>query len=428
MRELIRSFRNKVLFFLAFFISTANSTINVHVNSRAALFAAFFSRGERETRQLEEYGVDGALELQKKYLSAVIACSLTKDFLKASFETIVRYWVSAGIFKIGEFDLSSDFQKAENDYKKIWKKKKPALIRQKKRILQCWQNAKLDVWLPRIRNFYGSNFQIERPIDIFLAPMLGSKIRTGSLLWSLVFLQTSDKANATDDVGIIVHELCHHLFMTMSDYSRKVFNSFCDKSLYAFLACNYLDEAIATAIGNRFIEKQIRGKISQEAYANEYIDKYSMALFPIVEEYINETKQIDESFMKRAIEIFAQTFPDAVRDYEKLFFDFSVFSDFKRSDLFRCFMGTFPVFGMRIIPVNEVKTTDTHQPFSLFILNNTQHIPGITLNNQPDSLYVNKEKNFIVIQTDCLKNIGKALQILKSQKYFTRSFLCKLNS
>jgi hypothetical protein len=154
-----------------------------------------------------------------------------------------------------------------------------------------------------------------------------------------------------------------------------------------------------------------------------------MALFPLVEDYLNNAKQIDENFMKKAIKIFEQTFPGAVYDYEALFFDCIAFSDFEKNNLVKCFWNTFgSISGLRTIPISKFNTArhNAYQPFELLILNNKQHIPGITLECQTDSLYVNKGKKCIVIKTDKIENVSKALEFLKRQKYLTKSFLYKL--
>ena len=437
MRELKKIYKIRTVLYLALlllqFFENSLACIRVHTHPLAAVFAMVYSPFEKES--LEKYCLTIAFDVRKKLHSAYKRYSLDQLQTLHLCEPIVRHFLLENVLKIGDVDLSEDFNKVTVDYQKIWKQNISVLKKKKAQIKSAISRYNIEDWLHKIKKFYGSTLSIESTacFDVFLLPVLNRNVATSFPIGNRLFLHQTHKGQAvTDDVGVIVHEICHSFFSTQSVAPKQVLRKFFEKhkSPYARLVKNYLNEALATAIGNRFIEKQITGKSIKDAYCEEYIDKYSEVLLPLIEEYLRQNKQMDENFLESAVKIFEKTFPNAIRNYDALFFDLVVFSNFQELDLVEIFRDVFWLTSFESLPVKTFGRTsrDIKQLFSIFILNNTQHIPGITLNNQPDSLYVNKEKNFIVIQTDCLKNIGKALQILKAQKYFTRSFLCKLKS
>jgi hypothetical protein len=90
-------------------------------------------------------------------------------------------------------------------------------------------------------------------------------------------------------------------------------------SAYKRYAYSYIDEAMATACGNGWAYKALSGHNDKTSWYNdEYINGYAHAIYPLVQQYIEDGRTLDNDFIKKAITIFKETFPGAIYDYNVL--------------------------------------------------------------------------------------------------------------
>ena len=131
----------------------------------------------------------------------------------------------------------------------------------------------------------------------------------------------TDETDYTGRNGVILHEMCHVLYDEQSkEFQKQLVSYFAEnKSEYSKFANAYFDEALATALGNGWAYNNINGKIDEkEWYSDTYIEGFARGIYPLVENYLNESKQIDKVFIDKSIEIFGLKFPNANADYSIL--------------------------------------------------------------------------------------------------------------
>ena len=118
-------------------------------------------------------------------------------------------------------------------------------------------------------------------------------------------------------LAVIIHEMCHILYDEQPVALQHQIDSWFkeSESEYSKLAYSYLDEGLATTLGNGWAFKQIHNNIDTNAwYNNEYINGFAYALFELTSFYAEAKQKIDKTFIDQAIDLFAKTFPKAINE------------------------------------------------------------------------------------------------------------------
>ncbi|MEM6770479.1 MAG: hypothetical protein AAF597_07860, partial [Bacteroidota bacterium] len=207
--------------------------------------------------------------------------------------------------------------------------------------------ARVKTLFQRIDNFYGTGWDLSIPFKVSLYPIpLRAGVTTAvpkgnALICS--FLSKSDKSYE-GLLGVIVHEMCHILFDEQSVKTQQQLDAWMlsSTSPYAKLAYNYLDEGLATALGNGWAFTQLHGKYDTTQWYNDpYIEGFARALYPMVTEYMDAGKSLDQSFVERAIELFGETFPEANKTPKTLLTEMHLYADLARPEDLQKVGGTF---------------------------------------------------------------------------------------
>ncbi|MNJ91784.1 hypothetical protein D3C87_94390 [compost metagenome] len=222
-------------------------------------------------------------------------------------------------------------QKAEVYYDRIiWKDNEAKLNAQRsaleKYATQCSES------FTKIDRFYNSCWIPEVPFVVAIYPIPGNSGNTTATPHanSLCIGVLTDETNHVGRIGVVLHEMCHVLYDEQpSEFQHTLESYFTEnKSPYSQFAYNFLDEGLATALGNGWAFKYLTGEPDpEEWYNNEYINGFGKALYPMVEEYIAANKQIDRDFVTRAIDLFGKTFPNSITDYGILLNRVAVYND-----------------------------------------------------------------------------------------------------
>ncbi|MDA9793095.1 hypothetical protein N9B72_00785, partial [Bacteriovoracaceae bacterium] len=212
--------------------------------------------------------------------------------------------------------------------KLIWTENIAKMQLYQRGIEQFANKAKFDRLFKSSINFYKGNWPSNTPFIIGLHPIPISKGATlaqslGSVESVGVLINANDFA---DRVGVIFHEICHSIYASQSEefklYLEGLFSK--NKSIYAPFAYQYFNEAMATAIGNGLAYSQAAGNMDTgEWYENDYINKYSKALFEKVRIYFNSQRTIDRYLVDHSIKQFEKIFPKAHLDIENLLAEFT---------------------------------------------------------------------------------------------------------
>jgi hypothetical protein len=212
----------------------------------------------------------------------------------------------------------------------IWKDNEAKLINQRTALEKYTQQCSESFTV--INRFYNSCWIPEVPFVVALYPIPG---RSGNSTAtphanSLCVGVLTDETDHVGRIGVVLHEMCHVLYDEQpSEFQHKLESYFAEsKSPYSQFAYNFFDEGLATALGNGWAYKSLSGELDPNPwYDNEYINGFGKALYPLIEEYIANNKQIDQEFVNKAIDLFAAAFPNSITDYGILLNRVSIYND-----------------------------------------------------------------------------------------------------
>lgn len=182
------------------------------------------------------------------------------------------------------------------------------------------------------RTFYGSSWQDDTPFNVAIFPI---PVPTGSTTAtphanSLCVSVLTGRKDFIGTLGVTMHELCHVLYDEQSaSFQHKLDRFFAENpSPFARIAYSFFDEALATVLGNGWAFENISGTPDTTAwYNNEYIDGFAHALYPLAKEYLLSGRTIDSSFVAKAIDLFAATYPRAAEDYSIMLNSMYLYAD-----------------------------------------------------------------------------------------------------
>lgn len=183
--------------------------------------------------------------------------------------------------------------------------------------------ADLNKLFHRFKTFYGSSWDQSVPFNLTIYPIYGRRGQTTATPHanSLEMGFLLESKDTQDMLAVGMHEMCHVLFEEQPlALQRRIDSAFtAGKDPYAAFAYRYIDEALATALGNGYAYQFLSSKMDTGSWYNDvYINRYAKALYPLVVEYLDAHKSMDGEFVSKAIAIFKQRFPDAIYDIDAL--------------------------------------------------------------------------------------------------------------
>ena len=271
-------------------------------------------------------------------------------------------------------------KKAESYYNDLlWNKEQDNVYRIQNQ-LDDYKNQINDLYL-KTSNFYNTTWNIKIPFKISLYPIplkIGNTTATAKGNTLICGFMSHNENEYKAQLGIIMHEMCHILYKEQDvDFQHQLDKWFKNSaSPYAPLAYSFIDEGLATALGNGWAYKQIHKSIDPaEWYNNKHINGFGHALFPLVEQYINDGKSIDQDFVNKSIELFAQKFPKAIKETAILMNNLQVFSN-NTKDIDEIADNLYDYFNIRsmsfltpILSIKSKKAFDKIETTKLFVIN-----------------------------------------------------------
>lgn len=184
----------------------------------------------------------------------------------------------------------------------------------------------------KIRNFYDSSWTSDIPFQVVIYPIPGfdgfsTATPHVNTLCVGVFTDEVDYASRN---GVVLHEMCHVLYKEQKLSKQYDIEEYFkdNNTLYSRFAYSYLDEALATAIGNGWAYKVVNNKLDEgEWYADATINAFAKLIYPMVEQYMQKGKSIDREFINEAIKLFARNFPKSIQEYSILLNKTTVYAD-----------------------------------------------------------------------------------------------------
>ena len=278
-------------------------------------------------------------------------------------------------------------------------------------------SPKLNELFEKFKTFYGSSWDKSMPFNLAIYPIIGRSGQTTATPHAncLEMGVLTHEEDVFDLLSIGMHEMSHVLFEEQPLLLQQQLDSLFTDSItpYTKFAYHYIDEALATALGNGYAYKELAGEIdSAEWYSDFYINAYAKAIYPLTEQYVNDKKQIDKAFILKAIDVFKQTFPNAQYDYEPLLMTTDIYFEDDATK-----------------EIDELEFT-LHNTFRIYHSNTS--IP-ITDKISLDNLKSSKEIQVIIIHKNQLQNLAKLKLLFKNlvtlppNKNMLISFLDKNN-
>ena len=342
--------------------------------------------------------------------------------------------------------LITIMQQAEIYYDRIvWKDQQTKLDNQlinlEKYASQCSEA------FTKINHFYNSCWITEIPFQVALYPIPGASGSSDATPHanSLCIGVLTDETDHVGRIGVVLHEMCHVLY----DEQPAVFEHQIDKwfeenqSSYKSFAYHFLDEGLATALGNGWASKYLSGELDPNPwYNNEYINGFGKALYPLVSEYIASNRQMDREFINKAIDLFAATFPNSITDYGILLNRVSIYNDANdgpsidevMNGVGNYFRLTNSHFSSPILDPTALEHLKTGSQTQLIIIDRNQEttikavkklFPELSkvkmTINKIYAFFDEKKRPVIILTASDKSNLDLLLKEMKTKKYFDQT-------
>ena len=329
--------------------------------------------------------------------------------------------------------------------KLVWKKQKKSIKRIKKQINRYTPHIKQ--LFTQISQFYGTSWDKSIPFKIALYPIPLQRGNTtaipeGNTLIAGFLTKREDDYKAR--IGVIIHEMCHILFSEQPISLQNKIDTWFNESPsdYSKLAYSYINEGLATALGNGWAYKQINGEEDKsEWYNNKYINGFAHKLYPLVISYIKENKSIDKAFITNSIILFAQAFPDAINETAVLMNEIQLYANstnekdinFISSTLRKHFQIRSQWFSTPILSKESMKSFNKQKTSKVFIIemNNQESLDALAdkfhtqldFDTNKNFIYVFKDENtksmLVIINIHSLAKLDETLKKLSSRDLLT---------
>ena len=342
--------------------------------------------------------------------------------------------------------LTEIMQRAEIHYDRIIWKDYEAKLNQQKIALEKY-TAQCSESFTKINHFYNSFWISDIPFTVALYPIPGDSGSSAANPYSnsLCVGVLTDEKDYIGRIGVVLHEMCHVLYDEQSSgFQHKLEGYFNEsKSPYKQFAYNFIDEGLATALGNGWAYNYLSGKPDPaDWYNNEYINGFGKALYPLVSEYLAANKQIDQEFVNRAIDLFGTTFPNSITDYGILLNRVSIYGDSdtdggigEMMDLIgHYFHLTHIGFSSPLLDSHSLESLETNSQTQLVIIDRNQEaafqamkkiFPELSKvkfeSNKIYAFFDKKKRPIILLNVSDQLNLDLLLKEMQEKKYFDRT-------
>lgn len=164
---------------------------------------------------------------------------------------------------------------------------------------------------------YDVKWPYEKPILVGLSPVPASESFTASVDGATVF---GDFPLGFQDfdayTSVVLHEIGHALLEGQSTSTKNYWNSGFTRASQRtrLFAEAWLNEGLATAVGNGWSWKKLTGEVDpNQWYNNEVINRYSRAIAPRVFELLDKNQSVSQGDLQWMSSAFDREFPDAFR-------------------------------------------------------------------------------------------------------------------
>lgn len=230
------------------------------------------------------------------------------------------------------FDI---LRKIEPFYKKeIWNNSMSPLLNVRRSFDKFSEEINLDEFFHTLKTFYGSSWPDTQKFYVGLHPIPGKDGHTTAQSIGIVESVgvLTEGTDLHDRFGVIIHEMAHSIYSEQTTETIDLWNKWIDgtSSKYIKILKANLNEALATAIGNGYVYEKLSGITDQTPWYNDpVIEPIARAMFPLVKEYLNQKKAIDEQFFKKVTLKIEKEIPFINMAYASYFKQLALVSELK---------------------------------------------------------------------------------------------------
>ncbi|KFF04629.1 hypothetical protein [Flavobacterium reichenbachii] len=170
--------------------------------------------------------------------------------------------------------------------------------------------------------FYNSSWDNSVPFVAAFYPLPNSKGFTAqSFCNNFISAVQTDLKSYKDLFSVMLHETYHIIYDEQSLKVKTEINNYfkANKSKCSNYAYLLMNEVLATALGNGYVYAALDGKIdSRDWYYKKYINLMAKQIYPLVKEYIDQKKSIDQNFIDNYIKSYEVNFPNWINELDNI--------------------------------------------------------------------------------------------------------------
>ncbi|MFK7776176.1 MAG: hypothetical protein AB8F94_28900 [Saprospiraceae bacterium] len=172
-------------------------------------------------------------------------------------------------------------------------------------------------------NFYGTNWDSDIPFKIIAFPTIGKSGIGAQAFLNIGVIRFPLNFKSYDVLySVMLHEMFHIVYdsqpISLKNNLKTWFtNTNSKNSQYASLLLN---EVLATSLGNGYAFEKLKNKIdTNDWYYVKYVNLMAKEIYPLIKEYINQKRTIDENFVKKYVAIYDTKFPEWNKELNNIF-------------------------------------------------------------------------------------------------------------
>lgn len=288
--------------------------------------------------------------------------------------------------------------------------------------------------------FYGTKWENDMPFFVMVNPLPGRVQHTsarpmGQVLIADLVLNEKDMSGW---LGVVFHEICHVLYANQPREIQESLEAFFTKhpsENYRLPAYNWLNEAMATALGNGWLVEKINGGIDPNNwYQNTYIDKFAHVAYPLVKSYVEKGQTMDAVFVDSCVAMFDKNFKDINRQTEHLFTYINMVADTMPHESYEAIFKHFHVrsFGCETpFETAGLEKAGAGAGTKVFVitsekekkLNRLNDLFGLKITpSEKSAVYYFLEENgsnYFVLSLSSISDLAKAFELFSKKPVFT---------
>lgn len=199
----------------------------------------------------------------------------------------------------------------------LWEPESARLEQDARRLRELVAAHDVERRLGAIAGFYRARWPEGLPFTMALVPVPKARVTQAHSVDAVEVVEVPPGDDLVGRLGVIVHEACHSLYEAQPlEVQHELFGAFATAAPGPLgdLVYQQLNEGLATAVGNGWLEGKVRGGLPPgEWYNDEVIDGVARDLYPEVAARLDGGGVLDDALVEDLVRRFVVRFPGADR-------------------------------------------------------------------------------------------------------------------